>query len=561
MTRKRSALPGNPGLSRHSVDRNSITKVKDPTRTKRTSRKPLLHPSTGSLNYILESDDESDVEIGRNVEIQPFSPPEHLPSISFEFVTSTPRVKPFVRPVSATTMSSQSCYSLDSAASLSLIISDISMRTVATPSIISSARATIADSEDAKVDMGGTGLAERRGFKGAPLLTRKMTKKGSFPLFSVTLSPRTPVSPPTSGFVTTMSSFWSSSPKTSVPAEAFCFPSHIQDDYNRNNPFHTVSEPYFAPHLEDTSYSWSDVQDDLNDFSVYYAIAEDKSDFFKTHSLKQQNGLLSRSPSKFKTQARTNIYDMSIYDVCPEGSVKGKSKPLLDSSVASSAPKPSPGSNWFPESAFVESPKIWLTPPSAPSSPKRYAIEDESPTIRRAEAAIPVRTPLPPMLSTERTVGEITGSPNVQRSPTFRPPGLRPLILPLHATKRDDAPVTSSVSVPDTKFTDPAVISTPISPQPNGELPTIDSPSFGSSPIATAFPKASAYPPSVPEGHSANSSLERRRSRAMVDILSLLDATALGAAEVLDAINGEYDSVDVGEVSLVGIVGTVMHAV
>jgi hypothetical protein len=47
----------------------------------------------------------------------------------------------------------------------------------------------------------------------------------------------------------------------------------------------------------------------------------------------------------------------------------------------------------------------------------------------------------------------------------------------------------------------------------------------------------------------------------MVDILSLLDATALGAAEVLDAINCEDDSVDVGEVSLIGFVETVMHAV
>jgi hypothetical protein len=47
----------------------------------------------------------------------------------------------------------------------------------------------------------------------------------------------------------------------------------------------------------------------------------------------------------------------------------------------------------------------------------------------------------------------------------------------------------------------------------------------------------------------------------MVDILSLLDEAALGAAEVLDAINCEDESVDVGEVSLVGLVGTIVHAV
>jgi hypothetical protein len=47
----------------------------------------------------------------------------------------------------------------------------------------------------------------------------------------------------------------------------------------------------------------------------------------------------------------------------------------------------------------------------------------------------------------------------------------------------------------------------------------------------------------------------------MVDILLLLDAAALGAAEVLEAINCEDDSVDVGEVSLVEFVGTVAHAV
>jgi hypothetical protein len=47
----------------------------------------------------------------------------------------------------------------------------------------------------------------------------------------------------------------------------------------------------------------------------------------------------------------------------------------------------------------------------------------------------------------------------------------------------------------------------------------------------------------------------------MVDILSLLDATALGAAEVLDAINCEEESVDVGEVSLAGLFEMIVHAV
>jgi len=81
-----------------------------------------------------------------------------------------------------------------------------------------------------------------------------------------------------------MSNFWASSPK-STPAEAFAFPQHIQDDYNDTDPFDTAADSYFAPHLEDSSFSsWSDVQEELYDFSVYYAIAEDEPDFFKTNS-------------------------------------------------------------------------------------------------------------------------------------------------------------------------------------------------------------------------------------------------------------------------------------
>jgi len=558
-----SALQIKSGLPWNTVDRNDETKTRDTSRTRKPSRKSHLHfPSRGSLNSILESDDESDVEVGRSCNITDFYAPAHFTGIPLDFITSTPRPNPFVRPVSATTISSESCYSLSSAASLSsMITSGIFIPTVTAPSVNFSGRgvpANVANDRNVKADFGSTGLAERRGFKGAPLFTPKTVKKGSFP---AVFSPRTPVSSPTSGFVTTMSSFWASSPKTSVPAEAFCFPQRIQDDYNQNNPFDTAAESYFVPHLKDNSYSQSDVQDNLYDFSVYHAIAEHKSDFFKSNSLrKSQTGVPSRSLNKFKSYARTNIYDMSIYDVCAQDSTKETSKLILPSAIAKPACKASPHTQWFPESVFVGSPKIWLTPPSAPSSPKRQAIKDDSPTIRRAEVVMPSRAVIPRSSNTRQS-GVL---PDAQRFTISRAPGLRPLILPLQVAKRSASPMSSPQSSPETTFADLATTPTPLSPQENFQLPIIESPLFGSPPVATESSTpaqcASTHPVSTPESRSANSSTERR-SKAMVDILSLLDATALGAAEVLDAINCEEESVDVGEVSLAGLFEMIVHAV
>jgi hypothetical protein len=461
-------------------------------------------------------------------------------------------------------MSSESCYSISSAASLSsMITSDIFIPRIIAPSANILGRGTAADYEndrDSKADFRSIGLAERRGFKGAPLFAPKAVKKASFASFPGVLSPRTPVSPPTSGFVTTMSNFWASSPKTSVPAEALCFPQHIQDDYNQNNPFDTAAESYFVPHLEDNSYSWSDVQDNLYDFSVYHAIAEHKSDFFKTNSLrKNQTGISARPSNKFKNQSRTNIYDMSIYDVCAHGSTKEKSKSIQFSSATN--PKASPHTPWFPESAFVGSPKIWLTPPSAPSSPKQQAVNHDSPTTRRADF-LPTRAR---PSEARQSVGEHAILPDAQRSTISRAPGLRPLILPLHIAKRNASPFASPQSSPETEFADLALTLTPLSLQENIQLPIIESHSFGSSPVAPESPAPTQHASSLPSSNSgscsANSSVERRRSKAMVDILSLLDETALGAVEVLEAINCEDESVDVGEVSLVGLSGTIVHAV
>ncbi|KIM84971.1 hypothetical protein PILCRDRAFT_377182 [Piloderma croceum F 1598] len=438
-----------------------------------------------------------------------------------------------------------------------MITSDIFIPRMTAPSANVLGRGT---ATDAKADFRSIGLAERRGFKGAPLSAPKAAKKGSFSSFPGVLSPRTPVSPPTSGFVTTMSSLWASSPKTSVPTETLCFPQHIQDDYNQSNPFDTAAESYFVPHLEDNSYSWSDVQDNLYDFSVYHAIAEHKSDFFKTNSFrKNQTGV---SQNTFKNQSRTNIYDMSIYDVCAQGSTKEKSKSIQTSSTAN--PKVSPHTPWFPESAFVGSPKIWLTPPSAPSSPKQQAVYHDSPSTRRADF-LPTRALISRSSEARQSVGDHAILPDARRSTVSRALGLRPLILPLHIAKRNTSPFSSPQSSPETEFADLALTLTPLSLQEKIQLPIIESHSFGSPPVAPESPAptqhASTLPSSNSGSRSANSSMERRRSKAMVDILSLLDEAALGAAEVLDAINCEDESVDVGEVSLVGLVGKIVHAV
>jgi hypothetical protein len=417
--------------------------------------------------------------------------------------------------------------------------------------------------QDVKPDFGITGLAERRGFKGAPLFTANTIRKGSYPAI---FSPRTPVSSPSSGFVMTMSNFWASSPKASVPVEDFCVPQHIQDDYYQKNPFDAVTESYFAPHLDNTSFSWSDIEDNFYDFSVYCAITEHKPDFFSTNSLKQtQSGVPTRSTNQFKKQAKTNIYDMPIYDVCAQSSLNGNLKTMLSSNVAHPMSKSSPQTSWFSESAFVNSPNIWLTPPSAPSSPKRQAIKNTPSFIQRAEDALPARSVVPHSSVARRSVRDLTILSDAQRSTALRTPSLRPLILPLHVSKRT-TPI-SSQSTSETEFTDPATTPTPLYLQEPIQLPIIESHSFGSSPIAIELPRPtpaqnSCSPrSSVSASRSVNSSLERRRSRAMVDIISLLDETALGASEVLDAINCEDDSVDVGEISLVGLAGTVVHAV
>ena len=557
-TQKRSAETKF-SLPRYNVGPNSKTKANGASRARNASRKSLLStPSKGSLNSILESDDESDVEVGRSCKIPDFYPPGHFTDISFDFVTSTPRVKQYVRPISVTTMSSESCYSLASAASLStMITSDVFVTTVTAPSTntVTVAAANIGIDRDIKSKVSNSGLAERRGFKGAPLFTAKAIKKASFPSFPAILSPRTPNSPPNSGIVTTMSNFLTLSPKVSVPLEAYYIPQYIQDDYNQNNPFDTTAESYFAPHIQDSSSSPSYIKDDLYDFSVYYAIAEHKSDFFKTNSLRKvQTGVPSRSLSKSKTHVRTNIYDMSIHDIYAQGSTREQPK-----SIAGPMSK-SPRTGWFPDSAFVGSPNIWLTPPSAPSSPKKDDFRTQN-----AEAATIARIAVPPFSS-----ATTASLPDARKSVAPRCPGLRPLILPLHIaehTTSNPPLVLSPDFIPATKFLDVAPTSTPTSPQESVKLPVVESASFTHTPTITESsdftPVQSISPPPSPASgcRSANSSLEKRRSMAMVDILSLLDAAALGAVEVLDVINCEDDSVDVGKVSLVGFVGTIAHAV
>lgn len=553
-------LGGKSCTSRYSFDSNNKTKIKGATRTKRPTQtsQVLFSLEASFINFDLDSDESSsDVEIGRNCNIIDFHPPDHYTEVSGNPITSMPSVKTNVRPTSAATMSSESCYSLASAASLSpLITSDIFVVTVTAPSM--NASAIGAPSADrcgtlVKPEILSSSLADRRGFKGAPLFT---TKTGSFPSFPVVLSPKALVSPPGSGFVTTMSNLWASSPKTGTPANCFCFPAHIQEDVDRCDPFSTAGPSYFSPHLEDSSFSWSDIQDDLYDFSIYFAIAERKPDFLNKMNRRKQDriDLLSRSPTE-STDTRINICDTSISDICSKDYAKGISQ---STGILATASKAVTQTEWFSQTAFVNSPHILLTPPSVPSSPRRQYIEDTSPTVRSIEAVASARSSIAEVSSAGQMDGDITSLLELQENTGSRN-CLRPLILSSHVAKRNSPPVPYS----SFEVSYPLATSTPVLSPRDDQLPTIfETPSTES--YLASIESIHAQPSSTPSSDnnfSTNSSTDRRRSRAMVDILSLLDAAVLNAAEALDAIDCEEDSVDLSGVSLVGFHEMVTRAV
>jgi hypothetical protein len=210
-------------------------------------------------------------------------------------------------------------------------------------------------------------LAQRRGFKGSPLITASPRKKSSF------LGPLSPLSPRV--FSSMSNLIRPSSPKDSAILKQI--PPSVQSDYTQANPFSTISASYYAPYSLATIIKTSN----LSDFASYEECAT------KLHKVPSKlHTSYKRISSVFTKRAlrpRTNVYDMAIYGY-DDGIGKLKSKLKL---TAGASPIPCFNSRvsslWTPEIIF--------TPPSAPSSPKKAKSEDhERAVVTDASPTIPI---------------------------------------------------------------------------------------------------------------------------------------------------------------------------
>lgn len=504
-----------------------------------------------SLESISEGDEKMVTEADPIFKKSDLSSPVRSNNFSIDITDSSKYLEAFARPISLFTQSSESCYSVASATSLSLMISsDIFKASVKAPSFNTKACAEVVDenmpeTKTVKTVKTVSTLAERRGFKGARLFTSRVNIN-TFPQLSPsTFSPRTPTSPVTPGFVKTVSNFWALSPKIKTPTDISAFPEHIQDDYNGANPFDMSADSYFAPILEDTSAHCPNVYD----LSAYSVTADHKKASLEAKTHKSRHIGSSCIPTQSVNSIETSIYNASIDDVCSQLSAEGKSKPR-------------PSAGWFPETAFQKSPYICLTPPSAPSSPKRSSTK---PGKTASEAQVDTVSPTPTIVSREACSRRPIGDPALPYTQVASSSSnaLRPLILPLRIAKRKasatSTPLTTSPkSTPELNyFTATSTPSRSPSPERAVDLPTFleslitDSLSGSESQATKNTLVSRSY---LRESRSTSSSIGKRRSKAVVDILSLLDSVASGAVDTLEAINDEDDSINVSQSSIFGLV-------
>ncbi|KAF7977161.1 hypothetical protein HWV62_4587 [Athelia sp. TMB] len=540
-----------------------------PSRKRRSRRPKKLRLS---LSAICEGPDDDEIEMPRSVS----HPVLGSPSI-YAGVLNT-------RHVSLRTTSTRSCYSLSSLeGSLSdilftgalvaadtcisfnveddslagLISSDVFLPALRPPSLntplvsrlplkpaheplhhaIAEHQEPSQDSKSSDIPSTST-LAARRGFKGAPLSLplpspdpleqAKSHKMGSYwsPDTTVFVSPRSAGAT----FLASMlqmtgllspKSFGSPSSSTPPPAPS----AHLDDNYTDCDPFADYGGSYYAPAPADspeTPGRSEAAREDILDIS-----------FYLTESSTARTGLgIALGGST------TSIYNLSIADVC-DG--------FLSGGRTSTPAKPSAG---------PYTPRIALTPPSAPSSPTRSATEGDSPGLLRARARAP-RAPVP-------------------AKPHFllNNPALRPFLLPLHVAHRERQRGQAAAAVDMLPPARPATarghvrgascalvpLASPV--ESEAEYYTApsspdDGPEAGQAAaqkLETRNEQDIADAPGEDCPPVSKTASEKRRSRAVVDLISLLDAAAAGAADTLDAIRGEgpgREEVDIGEAALV----------
>ena len=504
----------------------------------------VLSPSDGLFKIIIHesSDNESlesypEVEVGRNSsqkQAADISPLEHT-LVQEQGAISTSEATNWRK--SSDTVSSKSCYStlsLDSLHSIATSNDVFAAPTVfSAPHVPFSKIASSIENAHPPVLTASTSLAQRRRFKGEPIIVPRST--------SLLLRSRSSSfgSRPVSAFVTTMSQLWSSSPKTTSFVDPFQVPPQIQDHYDQTDPFRTTSASHYTLHVEDGSYPYG-VQDNLYNFEVYNALAEQKPDFFK--KLSQRGRLLALPSSPSPHSIGTKIYEVSMSDISGIPGLLNDfntpQKPNVDANSnqgQSSTPASIDWPKWDPETAFFPSPKIWLTPPSAPPSPLRQIMERESPSAHHNSREFHHH------LQASSTPAKLVK------------PSLRPLILPLHI-------VNSAPTIPPEGRKSPFahkldagefVSSLPSLPLTRSRslvqdhpLPTINERYSEISITESIYDTSQSLSSEGSQSESVTSS-DSGVSRAMLDILFLLDGTTPVAEEVLD-VNGNGEASTTG---------------
>ncbi|KAF7977058.1 hypothetical protein HWV62_4840 [Athelia sp. TMB] len=536
-----------------------------PVPSKRRSRRPKKLRL--SLSAISEGPDEDDVELPRSVS----HPALGSPTIYAGMLNT--------RHVSLRTTSTRSCYSLSSLeGSLSdilftgalvaadtclsfnaeddslagLIASDVFLPAVRPPSLNTPpvsqlcikphnepthpaiVEFQVSGQDTRRTDTpGAPTLAARRGFKGAPTLAARRGFKGA-PL-SLPLPEPQAKSPE---HAHKMGSYWS--PDTTVFASprsagaAFLAgvrqmtgllspksfgsplstpqppsPAYLCESYADCDPFADYGGSYYAP---GTPGKLEEAREDILDIS-----------FYQTESGTARTGLGIALGS-----STTSIYNLSIADVCDGGRTSTPAR--------RTAPKTPerPASAWFAEGSitFGASPRIALTPPS----PTRSAPEEDSPRARAALLHNPALRPfLLPLHVAHRERRRDRAADVPARPPTARG-HLRcgsHALVPLASPEESEVAYYTAPSSPDDGPESAQAVHLALETRDEQDIASVSG--QGCPPVtATAS--------------------EKRRSRAVVDLISLLDAAAAGAADALDAISCEgqgREEVDIGEVALV----------
>jgi hypothetical protein len=348
-------------------------------------------------------------------------------------------------------------------------------------------------------------LGRRRGFKGAPLFTPSTAKKSTFLAIPSAFSPRTPR--------TLSPVLWPPTPKSADSRHQTGYKQislDLQEDYDAADPF-GPSESYYTPSV---------VFNVLPGVNLYNFMPYNDAPPQRTPSLKRKRACEDLHPpsstqTKFNSPGLTNVYDASVYN-CPErGKAKNKDKTCMHEGSAEK------------EQTFIcDQPDMILTLANPPKSdhfpvpgptqdgPAPTATDSHSHSESTVENMAPGEPPSTRLSKTPHIVGPIVpelGHKDAKSS------GLRPLVLPLRVARRN-ASLSTSDCVPaltltsDPHFTAPSQVSVT-------ELTESSAAGLG---LAGAPTTAAARSASICRGN--------RRSKALDDIIALLDAACFDFA-------------------------------